>query len=90
MSVCGAYGRLVDFVLVPGHAHGLAPSLQLLARLPKAPARVLADMPCDAAAFRSAAEAMGATRVMPSRENAKEKKPCPGFIYRHRNPIERC
>ena len=38
VGVCDAYGRLVDFVLVPGQAHELAPSLQLLARLPKAPA----------------------------------------------------
>ena len=36
--------RLVDFVLVPGQAHELAPSLELLARLPRAPARALADM----------------------------------------------
>lgn len=75
---------------MPGQAHELAPSLQLLARLPKAPAWALADMACDAVAFRSAAEAMGAIPVVPSRKNAKEKKPCPGFIYRHRNLIERC
>ena len=90
VGVCDAYGRLVDFVLVPGQAHELAPSLQLLARLPKAPAWALADMACDAVAFRSAAEAMGAIPVVPSRKNAREKKPCPGFIYRHRNLIERC
>ncbi len=81
---------LVDFVLVPGKAHELAPSLQLLGRPPKAPAWALADIACDAAAFRSATEAMGATPVVPSRKNAKEKKPCPGFVYRHRNQIERC
>ena len=44
VGVCDAYGRLVDFILVPGQAHELAPSLQLLARLPKAPAWALADM----------------------------------------------
>jgi transposase len=73
-------------VLVAGQAHELAPSLQL----PRAPARALADMACDAAEFRSAAEAMGATPVVPSRKNAKLKKPCPSFTYRHRNLIERC
>ena len=90
VGICDAYGGLVDFVLVPGQAHELAPSLQLLGRPPKAPAWALADIACDAAAFRSATEAMGATPVVPSRKNAKEKKPCPGFVYRHRNQIERC
>ncbi len=47
-------------------------------------------MACDAAEFRSAVEAMGATPVVPSRKNAKQKQPCPGFIDRHRNLIERC
>jgi transposase len=90
VGVCDAYGRLVDFVLVPGQAHELAPSLALLKRLPKAPAWALADMACDAAEFRSAARAMGATPVVPSRRNARQKQPCPDFIYRHRNLIERC
>ncbi len=47
-------------------------------------------MACDAAEFRSAAEAMGVTPVVPSRKYAKHKQPCPGFIDRHRNLIERC
>ena len=47
VSVCDAAGRLVDFVLVPGQAHELAPSLELLKRLPKAPAWTLADMACE-------------------------------------------
>ena len=38
VGVCDAAGRLVDFVLVPGQAHELAPSLLLLKCLPKAPA----------------------------------------------------
>ena len=58
--------------------------------MPKAPAWALADMACDAVAFRSAGEAMGATPVVLSRKNAKEKKSCPDVIYRHRNLIERC
>lgn len=90
VGVCDAYGRLVDFVLVPGQAHELAPSLALLKRLPKAPAWALADMACDAAEFRATAKAIGATPVVPSRRNAKHRQPCPGFIYRHRNLIERC
>jgi len=36
VGVCDAAGRLVDFVLVPGQAHELAPSLVLLKHLPKA------------------------------------------------------
>jgi hypothetical protein len=60
VGVCDAAGRLVDFVLVAGQAHELAPSLLLLKRLPKAPAWALADMACDAAEFRSTANAMGA------------------------------
>jgi transposase len=90
VGVCDAAGRLVDFVLVPGQAHELAPSLQLLKRLPKAPAWALADMACDAKEFRSAAKAMGSIPVVPSRKNAKQPEPCPAFIYRHRNLIERC
>ena len=53
VGVCDAAGRLVDFLLAPGQAHELAPSMTLLHRLPQAPAWVLADMACDARAFRS-------------------------------------
>jgi transposase len=90
VGVCDAAGRLVDFVLVAGQAHELAPSLVLLKRLPKAPAWALADMACDAREFRSTARAMGAIPVVPSRKNAKHPEHCPGYIYRHRNLIERC
>jgi transposase len=97
VGVCDAAGRLVDFVLVPGQAHELAPSLQLLKRLPKAPiwasehAREgLADMACDAAEFRSTVKAKGSIPVVPSRKNARQPQPCPDYIYRHRNLIERC
>jgi len=90
VGVCDAAGRLLDFVLVPGQAHELAPSLLLLKRLPKAPAWTLADMACDAAEFRSTAQAMGAIPVVPSRKNARHPQPCPAYIYRHRNLIERC
>ena len=90
VGVCDAAGRLVDFVLVPGQAHELAPSLLLLKRLPKTPAWALADMACDAKAFRAAARGMGAIPVVPSRKGTKQPEPCPAFIYRHRNLIERC
>jgi transposase len=90
VGVCDAAGRLVDVVAVPGQAHELAPSLLLLKRLPKAPLWALADRACDAQEVRSAAKAMGAIPVVPSRKNAKHPEPCPGYIYRHRNLIERC
>jgi transposase len=90
VGVCDAAGRLVDFVLVPGQAHELAPSMLLLKRLPKAPAWALADMACDAQEFRSAVQAMDAIPVVPSRKNAKHPQPCPAYIYRHRNLIKRC
>jgi len=90
VGVCDAAGRLVDFVLVPGQAHELAPSLLLLKHLPKAPAWALADMACDAKAFRAAAREMGAIPVGPARKGTKQPEPCPAFIYRHRNLIERC
>jgi transposase len=90
VGVCDAAGRLVDFVLVAGQAHGLAPSLLLSKRLPKAPAWALADMACDAKAFRAAAREMGSTPVVPSRKGTKQPEPCPAWIYRHRNLIERC
>jgi transposase len=80
----------VDFVLVPGQAQELAPSLFLLKRLPEPPTWALADMACDAKAFRSAAREMGAIPVVPSRKGTKQPEPCPAFIYRHRNLIERC
>jgi hypothetical protein len=44
---------LVDFVAVPGQAHELAPSLQLLKRLADTPDWVLTDMACDAREFRT-------------------------------------
>ena len=90
VGVCDAAGRLVDFVLVPGQAHELAPSLLLLKRLPRAPAWALADMACDARAFRAAAREMGAIAVVPSRKGTRQPEPCPAYIYRHRNLIERC
>ena len=90
VGVCDAAGRLVDFVLVPGQAHELAPSLVLLKRLPKAPAWALADMACDAKEFRAVANNMGAIPVVPSRSNVRQPEPCPSYIYRHRNLIERC
>lgn len=90
IGVCDAAGRLVDFLLAPAQAHELAPSLTLLRRLPEVPSWAIADMACDAAQFRSAARALGAIPVVPSRRNAKEPQPCPAYIYRHRNQIERC
>ena len=97
VGVRDAAGRLVDFVLVPGQAHELAPSLLLLKRLPRAPAWAteharegLADMACDARAFRAAAREMGAIAVVPSRKGTRQPEPCPAYIYRHRNLIERC
>src|ERR1700709_864193 len=90
VGVCDAAGRLVDFVLVPGQAHELAPSLELLKRLPKAPAWTLADMACDAKEFRAAGRAIGTTPVVPSRKGTKQPEFCPVWIYRHRNLIECC
>jgi len=90
VGVCDAAGRLVDFLLTPGQAHELAPSLTLMRRLPEAPSWALADMACDAKEFRSEMRAMGSIPVVPSRRGAKEPQPCPAYIYRHRNLIERC
>lgn len=75
---------------MPGQAHELARSLVLLKRLPKAPAWALADMACDAQEFRLSVRAMGAIPVVASRKGTKQPQPCPGYIYRHRNLIERC
>lgn len=75
VGVCDAAGRLVDFLLVAGQAHELAPSLALLKRLPEAPDWALADMACDAQAFRNAVRAMDAIPVVPSRRNAREPHP---------------
>jgi transposase len=47
-------------------------------------------MACDAHAFRSEMRAVGAIPVVPSRRGAKQAQPCPAYIYRHRNLIERC
>lgn len=90
VGVCDAAGRLVDFVLTPGQAHELAPSLTLMRRLPEPPSWALADMACDAKEFRAELRAMGSIPVVPSRRGAKEPQPCPAYIYRHRNLIERC
>ena len=81
---------MLDFLLAPGQAHELAPSLTLLRRLPDTPSWVLADRACDAAAFRTELRAAGAIPVVPSRQGAKDPQPCPDYIYHHRNLIERC
>ena len=47
-------------------------------------------MACDAGQFRCEARALGAIPVVPSRRGVKEPQPCPDYIYRHRNLIERC
>lgn len=47
-------------------------------------------MACDARAFRSDVRAMNAIPVVPSRRGTKQPEPCPSYIYRHRNLIERC
>lgn len=75
VGVCDAAGRLVDFVLVPGQAHELVPSLLLLTCLPKAPAWALAEMAYDAQVFRSAVCERKAIPVVPSRKNAKQPQP---------------
>jgi transposase len=58
--------------------------------LPEAPSWALADMACDASEFRTEVRAMGAIPVVPSRKGTKLPQPCPSYIYRHRNLIERC
>ncbi len=47
-------------------------------------------MACDAHAFRDTVRSMKAMPAVPSRKGAKQPQPCPDFIYRHRNLIERC
>jgi transposase len=47
-------------------------------------------MACDAHAFRSEMRAISAVPVVPSRRGTKQAQPCPAYIYRHRNLIERC
>ena len=47
-------------------------------------------MACDARAFRSDVHGMGAIPAVPSRRGAKWPEPCPDYVYRHRNLIERC
>lgn len=90
VGVCDAAGRLVDFLLAPGLAHELAPSLIFLDRLPDVPSWVLPDMACDARVFRSDVRAIGAIPVVPLRRGTKQPERCPDYIYQHRNLIERC
>ena len=82
VGVCNSAGRLLDFLVVPGQAHELAPSLVLLKRLPQVPVWVLADMASDARAFRSEARALGAIPVVPSRKGTKNPQPCPDYTRR--------
>src|SRR3954467_11720393 len=90
VGVCDAAGRLVDFLLVPGQAHELAPSLTLLRRLPDTPILGACRQGLRRLRVRSEVRAMGAIPVVPSRRGAKDPQPCPDYIYRHRNLIERC
>ena len=77
-----------SIVLVPGQAHELAPSLQLLKRLPKAPAWTLADMACDAGFARPRERWCDPGRAVA--QGHAGTAACPAYIYRHRNLIERC
>jgi transposase len=47
-------------------------------------------MACDAREFRSPCGRWARSRVVPSRRGSKQPQPCPNYIYRHRNLIERC
>ena len=47
-------------------------------------------MACDAKVFRDTTREIGAIAVVPSRKGTKQPLPCPAYIYRHRNLIERC
>ena len=89
VGVCDAAGRLADFLLAPGLAHELAPSLILLRRLPDVSSWVLADITCDARVFRSNVRAMGAIPIVPTRRGIKQPERCPDYVYQHRNLIER-
>jgi hypothetical protein len=73
VGVCDAAGRLLDFVLAPGQAHELAPSLTLLRRLPDTPSWVVADRACDAAAFRVEMRSAGAVPVAHRAEARKTR-----------------
>jgi hypothetical protein len=90
IRICDAAGRLVDFDLAPGQVQELAPLLLLLTCLSKAPAWTLADMVCDAKAFRSTVRAMGSIPVVPSRKTPSIHSRARTNIYGHRNLIERC
>ena len=84
VGVCDAAGRLVDFLLTPGQAHELAPSLTLLRRLPEAPSWAIADMACDAAEFRAEARALGAFAVATERSRADPDAELARMRARHR------
>lgn len=85
-----AAGRWVDFLLVAGQAHKLAPSLTLLKRLPEAP-----DWSLGRYGVRRARVPGGGTRdgCHPRPALAQECQgaaACPDDIDRYRNLIEPC
>jgi transposase len=86
-AVCDALGNPVRFILSEGQRSDFTKALHLLEGF-KAEA-VLADKGYDADYVVRRIEEMGASVVIPSKENRIEKRPLDGVLYKERNWVER-
>ena len=83
-----ARGCAVAFALAPGQAHEAPTAPALLDGLPDAPGWVVGDRGLSSDRLRGQAWDMGARPAIPAKKNEASVR-CPGFIYIHRNRIER-
>jgi transposase len=86
---CGALGRALAFVLLPGRGHepAAAPGLLAAARALGPVGRVVRDRAYSSARWRSPIEAAGAEAVVPS-QPAHRRVPHDGAAYRRRHRVE--
>ena len=86
--ITDAIGRAVAFVLAPGQAHELPHAVALLEQLPGVPGWVVADRGYSSHGFREHIRDLGARPAIPPKRN-EAPVACPGWIYTHRNQVER-
>lgn len=81
-------GLPLEFRITAGQAGEYAPAAELLDG--QRAEAVIADKGYDADAIVARAEQMGATAVIPSKCNRKQRRDYDRALYKQRNRIERC
>ena len=86
--VADGLGRVLAFLIAPGH-RGDAPHAQRLLEALPAPECLLADAAYDSDALRRFLQGRGTTPVIPNNPTRKRVQPFDRSTYRARNAIER-